>query len=192
MKHLKPAAWLCAALCMLSLSGCGSESSGSSNAPAAASVSKLPGVHSFKIGTISGGSYTESLLQSADVTVINIWQTTCPPCIQEMPDLALLESNLPENVQLLTWCLDGSYNEAKAKQILHDAGFSGKTIITWDGDLNTLLGQIMYTPTTVFLDREGNMVSEEIIGAGDVITKYTEHINAAMRTMGKDEIRLGI
>ena len=169
----------------------GTAASGAESGTKISLNSSLPDVHSFTAGTIGGGSYTESLLASADVTVINIWQTTCPPCIKEMPDLALLEGNLPDNVQLLTWCLDGSYNNAKAKQILSEAGFGGETIISWSGDLDKLLEKIMYTPTTVFLDSEGNMVCEEIIGSGDVITKYTEHINAALRAMGKDEIRLG-
>jgi len=48
----------------------------------------------------------------------------------------------------------------------------------------------MYTPTTIFLDSEGNMACEEIIGAGDVLGEYTERINSVLRAKGKDEIKL--
>ena len=191
MKRTKVTALLCAAVCLVSLNGCGRTEHRSSSAVSdAPSASKLPAVHSFQIELIDGSTYTESLLSKADVTVINIWQTTCPPCIKEMPDLALLEESLPDHVRLMTWCLDGSYNSAKAKQILSDAGYRGMTITGWDGDLNNLLGQIMYTPTTIFLDSEGNMACEEIIGAGDVLGEYTERINSVLRAKGKDEIKL--
>ena len=67
----------------------------------------LPDLNAFTAQTLDGGTFSEKDLAAKDLTVINIWQTTCPPCIEEMPELASLAASLPDNVSLITWCLDG-------------------------------------------------------------------------------------
>ena len=211
MKKLR----LCAALtALLCLTGCGTASP---EAPAAATETettaqtqtdagtlsepatetqpesndphRLPPLREFTAKTLDGAELTADTLAACDVTVINIWQTTCPPCIAEMPEIAELTSELPENVQFLTWCLDGMQQPDTAKAILDDACFIGETIVEWDGDLNDMLSYILYTPTTVFLDRDGNQIGECIIGsAEDAKTLYRDGINAALEELGLETI----
>lgn len=125
------------------------------------------------------------------MTIINFWALTCPPCIAEMPELAALEKALPENVQLITVCLDGAGDKESTKSILEDAGFEGVTLITGDGDLGALCGNIRYTPTTVLVNGEGNLVGDAIIGGQEALAEsYLLAVNTALKAEGKAEISL--
>ena len=100
----------------------------------------LGSLKSFSAESLEGEAFSEEEIQGKDVTIINFWALTCPPCIAEMPELAALEKALPENVQLITVCLDGAGDKESTKSILEDAGFEGVTLITGDGDLGSLFG----------------------------------------------------
>ena len=52
------------------------------------SESDFPDLLSFQAKTIDGSSFTPADFAEADVTAINIWSTTCGPCVREMPELA--------------------------------------------------------------------------------------------------------
>ena len=151
---------------------------------------ELPDLLDFTAKTLDGKVFTAADFAAADVTVINIWSTTCGPCIHEIPNIASYAASLPDNVQVMTWCLDAevSPDADKITGFLADCGFDGVTLTSGDGDMQSLYSSLRYTPTTVFVDSTGKMVSEPIIGAVDIKTIYTEHINAALETLGKDKI----
>ena len=154
------------------------------------SANALPDLKSFTAQTLDGGTLTEKDLAGRDLTVINIWQTTCGPCIDEMPELAKLAKALPDNVSLITWCLDGLDEKAAAKEILEDSGFENATIISGDGDLLKLYRSLMYTPTTVALDSDGNMVGEPLIGSPENAEEaYKDYINQALGSIGKEPVK---
>ena len=152
-------------------------------------ISGLPDLKSFTALTLEGAEISESEFARADVTVINIWATTCPPCISEMPEIAELRASLPENVALMTWCLDAGFYPDETRDILNDAGFDGLTIASGEGDLAALGSSIMYTPTTIFVDSEGNIMGNAIIGAGNVTEKYTAKINNCLLSLGKEAMK---
>ena len=154
-------------------------------------ASALGCLKSFSAGTLDGGTFTQEDIQAKDVTVINFWALTCGPCIVEMPSLAAFGKALPENVQLITVCLDGAGNEESAQSVLQDAGFEGVTLISGDGDLLDLSGNLMYTPTTVFVDAEGNLVGDAVIGVQkDMEAVFLAAVNQELAAGGKDEISL--
>lgn len=153
------------------------------------SKAALPDIRSFTAQTLTGETFTEKDLAGYDLTMINIWQTFCDPCIVEMPDLAELADTVPDRVQLVTWCLDAPGQEDLAKEIQADAGFTKPTIVSGDGDLSELGRALMYTPTTVLVDSQGKMVGEPLIGAQkDPVKDYTDYINQALKAIGKDAI----
>lgn len=146
-------------------------------------------LHSFSAGTLAGEEFTQDDFAEADVTVMNIWATWCGPCAGEMPEIAKYAADLPENVRLITYCIDGSEDPNGAAAFLSEAGYEGTTVIGGDGDLAALIDQIQYIPTTVFVDSSGNMVSEPIIGVPkDLDAAYTERINNALTELGKQEL----
>ena len=151
----------------------------------------------FVAKTLSGDSYTQDDLAEVDVTLFNFWATYCAPCIREMPEVAEFVKKLPDNVRIVTVCLDGQGNEEKAEEILAEAGFEGTTLIagvTFEedaGDFKTLCRNIMYTPTTLVIDADGNIVGDAIIGVQKDLEKtYTEAINGCLTLLGKEEIEI--
>lgn len=178
---------------LLCLAGCGSTAEENIPEPSEtelqASAEDSGTLTDFTAETLDGSEFSPETLAAADLTVLNIWQTTCPPCIREMPELAELEKELPERVRFVTWCLDGAYAEEETRSILADSGFEGTTIINADGDLMTLLQTVQYTPTTVFIDSEGNLIGEPVIGASQrPKVMYTQKINEMLRALGKQEL----
>lgn len=152
----------------------------------------------FEAKTLSGESFTQDDLADADVTVMNFWSLRCGPCIREMPDIAAFAEKLPENVRLVTVCLDGEGKEEQVRGILDGAGFTGITLLAGmgfsedAGDFKTLCENIIYTPTTLVVDLDGNIVGDPIIGGQrDLEKTYTEAINKCLELLGKEEIAVG-
>ena len=152
-------------------------------------TSGLTSPNHFNAATLSGVGYSDAYFDDHDVTIINIWSTTCPPCIAEMPELTEFMHGLPDNVQLITWCLDGDYNTERAESIIEDAGYDGVTLTAGDGDLQTLLYELMYTPTTLFVDCDGNIIGDALIGSPrNFAGAYTQMTNNALKAIGKEEM----
>lgn len=149
-------------------------------------------LNEFQALALDGSTITQDDFSDKDITVINFWALSCGPCLAEMPDLAALEKALPENIQLMTVCLDGGGNEEYVEYVLDQSGFEGTTLLSGEGDLLALCQELQYTPTTVLVDSEGNTVGEAIIGGKENLAEfYTACINSALTDMGKDEISIG-
>lgn len=176
-----------------SIIGCSGEkevaqSDSGENAPAL-SFKQTYVLKTFEAEMLGGGIFTQENLAEKDVTVLNFWSLTCGPCISEMPALAEFEKAVPDNVQVLTVCLDGRRDTERAEEILQEAGFEGGTLISGNGDFLEIAGTIQYTPTTLIVDRDGNVVGDAIIGGQeDLKETFTEAVNQALKKMGKAEI----
>lgn len=143
----------------------------------------------FEAETLEGGVFTQTDLAAKDVTLFNFWSLMCSPCIEEMPDIAAFEKSLPDNIGLVTVCLDGSTDVETVKQILSEAGYEGVTLLSGSGDFERCSDAIQYTPTTIVVDKEGNMIGKAIIGGQEDLDKtFTEAVNAALKSMGKAEM----
>jgi thiol-disulfide isomerase/thioredoxin len=147
----------------------------------------------FTAKTLNGGTFTQEDIAAKDVTVINFWSMLCGYCIDELPDIAKYAATLPNNVQVITVCLglDGEMEIEAAKSTLQDAGFTGITLMEGDGDFATVCDEVQYTPTTIFVDRDGNTVGDAITTAMDadqMAEAYTQHINDVLKAMGQSEM----
>lgn len=152
---------------------------------------ELPNVNAFTAKTLYGEDYSQDDLAQYDLTVVNVWSITCGYCVEEMPDLAAFAKALPENVQLIAVCPDAMMAEESVKKFLTEVGFETATLVSAEGDLAALLDNVMYTPTTFFLDSLGNVVGESIIGAPENLSEaYLEAVNAALTGLGKPVIAL--
>lgn len=132
--------------------------------------STLPEVFpSFTTQDLNGNTVTQELFSGKKLTIVNIWGTFCGPCISEMPELGQWSRELPEGVQLVGLLCDVYSPEdtaqvQEAKRIVAETGADFPHLIG-DSSLDGLLMYISAVPTTLFVDGEGRIVGEPIIGA---------------------------
>lgn len=156
---------ICSILLICSLTSCKAEPEEETD-PGNAMIQQVEGdMTSFSASTLSGGTFTQEDLADYDMTVINIWATTCGYCIDEMEGLEKLYEQLPENVNFISICVDAAYDMKLAEEILRKKGASFETLIGNSSLNKAILQHITGTPTTVFADSEGNLVGSAMIGA---------------------------
>jgi len=118
---------------------------------------------------------SETLFAQNKVTMINIWATTCGPCINELPELEEMNKEFRQKggaiVGLLddVWVSNMKYLD-EAKEIVEDTGVTFTNLCAWDG-YDTVLSAVG-TPTTYFVDSQGRIIGEPILGANPA--KYRE------------------
>ena len=132
----------------------------------------------FKGKDLDGNDVDDSLFAKNKVTVVNFWFSGCKPCVEELSKLNELNETLKEMggevVGINTDTLDN--NEAgikEAKEILKAQGVSYKNL-TFDSNstVGKYYGNIMTFPTTVLVDKDGNIVGEPFMGGIDNQSNY--------------------
>ncbi len=126
----------------------------------------------FTTTSVYGHEVTQDVFAEYDMTIINVWATWCPPCIGEMDELEEVYQELPENVNLLTICDDGSAETDLAIQILEENGCNFDALIVSNEMRSEFISTILAFPTTVFVDREGNIFGNKIEGAPQNAVEY--------------------
>ena len=134
----------------------------------------------FKGKDLDGNDVDDSLFAKNKVTVVNFWFSGCKPCVGELSKLNELNETLKEMggevVGINTDTLDN--NEAgikEAKEILKAQGASYKNL-TFDSNstVGKYAGNIMAFPTTVLVDKDGNIVGEPFMGGIDDQSNYDQ------------------
>ena len=146
--------------------------------------SRLTEMKQFKATTLDGKEFTQDDFKKVDLTLIDVWQTGCGPCIDQFPKLAALQKDLPKNVQLITSCLDGSSNKELAEKILKDAGLSVPTIVSGDGDWEREDKKIAFTPTYLLVDSEGKVLGE--VSGAKTAEDFKALLNETLKKLGKE------
>lgn len=133
----------------------------------------------FAATDLDGNAIDESIFADYDLTMINIWATYCQPCINEMPDLGRLHADYAERgVQIIglvadTTNADGSISDSQvklAREIVQTTGAAYPHLLPSE-DLSTiLLWQIYAMPTTIFVNRNGDLVGYAYMGSADYDT----------------------
>lgn len=123
----------------------------------------------FTATDLDGSTVTESIFSEKDLTVLNIWGTFCGPCIGEMPELGEWAKEMPDNVQIVGLIIDINGEEDTehrdlAVDITQQAGVDFTNLIA-NADFAPILKDVIGVPTTLFIDGDGNIVGDPIIGA---------------------------
>ncbi|MCI1722434.1 MAG: TlpA family protein disulfide reductase [Lachnospiraceae bacterium] len=128
---------------------------------------------SFSTEDLAGNAADQSILKKAKLTMINVWGTFCSPCINELPELSKLNAEYADRgfqvigIPLDTISYDGSIDSAqkeKAAQIVEQVG-ADYTHLLPEGNLLKIAQQVIYYPTTMFVDENGNQVGDVFVGA---------------------------
>ena len=154
-----------------------SDSSGSSSSSSAESTGVFQG---FKGKDLDGNDVDESLFTQNKVTVVNFWFSGCKPCVEELSELNELNNELKEmggevvgiNVDTLDDNQDGI---KEAKKILEAQGASYKNLtFASDSAAGEYARTIMAFPTTVLVDKDGNIIGEPFMGGIDNPSIYEQ------------------
>ena len=107
---------------------------------------------------------SEDLFRGHELTMLNVWATWCGPCKRELPDLGKMAKDFEaKNCQIVGLCLDGDEEGETAKKLLKEAGVEYLNIIAPENMMDVL--PVVNIPTTYFLNSEGCVVGEPIVGA---------------------------
>ena len=185
---------LCAALLLMTaMTGCAgasADSKGAGNATSSPAVESNPAegaqamqeetaFPAFTATDLDGNTVTESIFREKDLTVLNIWGTFCGPCIGEMPELGEWAKEMPENVQIVGLIIGINGEEDiehhdLAVDITQKAGADFTNLIA-NADFAPILKDVIGVPTTLFIDGDGNLVGDPVVGADvDGYKKFVE------------------
>ena len=125
-----------------------------------------------------GNDVDENLFSKNAVTVMNFWFTGCKPCVAELSKLNELNDAIKsmggEVVGVNTDTFDGKEDTIKeAKKILESQGAKYRNFaLDASSDAGKYASEIMAFPTTILVDRKGNIVGEPMVGGIDNQENY--------------------
>ena len=105
-------------------------------------------------------TYDNSMFAGAELTMINIWATTCGPCIQELPHIQnLAEAYESRGVQIVTALGDSEQSGMinYALSIINRLGFN-LPVLRNTASFSAQFPTGGVYPVTYFVDRNGNIV----------------------------------
>lgn len=138
-------------------------------------IEEVSSIASFAATDLDGQPITEEIFSKAKLTMLNVWTTWCSPCIQEMPDLGEIGRELADQGVQLVGVVFDAVNEGTgepdaerielAKTIVEKTGADYQMIVPDEALNEGVLGNILGFPTTYFIDSEGNVVGESVLGS---------------------------
>lgn len=168
----------------VSLGACG-VGTGSSD-----SAEKTETFPAFQGKDFDGNDIDESVFAQNEATLLNFWFNGCAACVNEMPALEKLSAELRErNAELIGVNVEAAENEEvleAAREILSKQGVTYRNIYVDGGqEARDYIGKIFSFPTTVIVDKNGNIVGRPIVG--DLENK--ERIDQILKVV--DELKTG-
>lgn len=108
-----------------------------------------------------GNEVDQTIFGEYKLTMVNVWGTFCGPCIQELPDLAQLNSEMPEETKLVGIVTDVS-NESSietTKAMLIDRNVVYENWLLDQALYDFIVQNVPGVPTTFFVDENGEIVN---------------------------------
>ena len=138
-----------------------------------------------------GNPFTNEDIAKNDATVINLWFTGCSACIEEMDEVNELADELKkeDGVDFVSMCTDVNYDESTKEayeRIIKDKKPTYKALaVDYEGDMKEYLEGIFVYPTTIVVDKNGNIIGDPIEGtlvSEDQQAKLKENIKMAIES----------
>lgn len=172
-------------LLLAPLTGCGGSPASPQAAAPVPSATLPPQASPPKVAPITAAGLS-TLLKNAQgkIVVLNFWATWCPPCVEEMPELARFYNATPrDTVTFLSLSADDPATANTTVQEFltkHALPFDVQVLAERDPDALTeaLRGEISGAlPTTLIFNRQG----ERVLTHDGIITEAT--LNEAIRPL---------
>ncbi len=125
---------------------------------------KIFRIPDFNSVDLNGNEVSNDFFASNNLTLINVWTTTCPSCLGEIETLQEIEEMyINKGVRVLGVLADGEVEKGKAYISQKDAEYIN--ILPTESLITGFLDGIMYVPTALFVDNNGAMIGEIMVGA---------------------------
>ena len=133
----------------------------------------------FTTTDLDGNTVTsKELFSQNEITMINCWGTWCHNCVDEMAELAKIHTNMQEKgCGIVGLEYERSQNEEtyqKAKEMMEEWGTNYPNVLMPEEFDKQLSGY----PTSIFVDKEGNVLGMPIVGAA--VSKYEPQLDALL------------
>ena len=142
-----------------------------------------------------GNKIDESLFSDNAVTVLNFWFSGCKPCVAELSKLNELNEAIKsmggQVIGVNTETFDGNETAIEeAKSILESQGAEYRNVcFDSDSDAAQYASNIMAFPTTILVDRNGNIVGEPMLGGIDQQENYDQLMEQIQSVIDADNAK---
>ncbi|NMB10297.1 MAG: TlpA family protein disulfide reductase [Tissierellia bacterium] len=139
--------------------------------------------------TVEDEKVDSDILKDYKLNFVNIWHTSCMPCVDEIPELQELSEEYKDKGVQFIGVLKFYQSESdilEAKDMLNTLGAKYTNIIPSEKMMTEFTDKFSAMPTTIFLDKDGKMVGNAVIGA---IGKdnFKEEINKRLEMIDSNE-----
>ena len=124
----------------------------------------------FEGKDMDGNTVDNSMFSKNEATLLNFWFNGCSACVNEMPALEKFNARLREKGAELVG-VNVQANESKealdeAKEILSKQGVTYRNLVSdEEQEARRYLANIFSFPTTIIVDKNGNIVGNPILGS---------------------------
>lgn len=117
----------------------------------------------FSTTDIDGNAVSMDTYKAAKVIMLNFWEPWCGPCVGEMPSLAKLYNTYKADGLVILGAYSTPGQDDNVRQVMEQSQVT-YPIIRTTASMESLMTE--YVPTTVFLDANGNVLTNEpLIGS---------------------------
>ncbi len=142
--------------------------------PLSAATGKPSDLTSFWTLDLKGNEVTQAVFAPYKLTLVNIWATFCPPCLEEMPALAQLRTEYKDKGVNIIGIVTDVYstnqltftkNRATANLIIQKTGADYLHLLPSEDLVEARLQYSQAVPETFFVDSLGRIVGETYVGS---------------------------
>ena len=127
------------------------------NAPASSFV--------FAAKDMDGNLFSQNDLGDYKLLMVNFWEPWCQPCVGEMEDLEHLYEDYKDSGVVILGVLSSFDYDDDARSVMQELGITYPVV---HADTRLALYETDSVPTTIFVDNEGNVLTDDpYIGARD-------------------------
>ena len=153
------------------LAACGNSDSGyttgdnSKDGRSQVSQGELQSIPDFSAEDIEGNKIDNSIFKENKVTLVNVWATWCGPCVNELPEIQKVYSELKDKgIGVVGIVADGNDAEDTAKELIELENLKYKMIIPDSNLEKNLISTLRGFPTSYVVDSEGKILGMKLGG----------------------------
>ena len=153
------------------LAACGNSDSGyttgdnSKDGRSQVSQGELQSIPDFSAEDIEGNKVDNSIFKENKVTLVNVWATWCGPCVNELPEIQKVYSELKDQgIGVVGIVADGNDAKDTAKELIELDSLTYKMIIPDSNLEKKLISTLRGFPTSYVVDSEGKILGMKLGG----------------------------